>query len=408
MTKEKASIRLAMSLFTIYTLNCFGKLAFPAVTAALVDEMILTKTQAGLIGGMFWLLYAAGQLFGGVVSNRLSPYKLLTIGLIGSGICNILMAILPYYIPMFIFWGINGVIQFGIWPSVLKLVSTSVLESHRSKTYNILAYGFCVGSILGQLCTALVLTFLPWNVMFVCCGSVNLLMLIPVAICVRRYMPLLDSYEQEDTSGDKGKKKLPIGLILESGFVFFAILVCIKSFLDTGIKNWMPTILMETYSTSPSYSTLLSVIMMGVSLLGVSVGAKIYKTVKNSEAKMLCVMYVCVLPLMLLLLNFRNMNIFITTLILSLIALFIYGSGQAMLMYYPARLERFGLTSVVGGFMNSCAAFGNVLATSGNGTVADLFGWDACIIVWVSLTVLFIVLTVSLIPVWKKFLEKHT
>jgi len=111
---------------------------------------------------------------------------------------------------------------------------------------------------------------------------------------------------------------------------------------------------------------------------------------------------------MLLLLNFRNMNIFITTLILSLIALFIYGSGQAMLMYYPARLERFGLTSVVGGFMNSCAAFGNVLATSGNGTVADLFGWDACIIVWVSLTVLFIVLTVSLIPVWKKFLEKHT
>ena len=408
LTKEKASAYLAGSLFLVYTMNCFGKLAFPAVTAALVDEMILTKTQAGIIGGSFWLLYAVGQLFGGAISNRISPYKMLMIGLIGSGVCNMLMAVLPYYIPMLLIWAVNGIIQFGVWPSVLKLVSTSVLDSHREKTYNILAYGFCVGSILGQLCTAFVLAFLPWNYMFVFCGSMNLLMLVPVFVCLKKFVPLLDPYSPAESVGKSVKKKLPVALILESGFVFFAMLICIKSFLDTGIKNWMPTILMETYHTSPSYSTLLSVIMMAVSLCGVSVGTIIYGKVKKNEAKMLCVMYVCIIPLMLLLLRFRDMNIYVTTCILSLTTVFIYGSGQAMLMYYPARLERYGLTSVVGGFMNSCAAFGNVLATSGNGTIADLLGWDACIISWNTLTVLFVVLTLILIPTWKRFLKNHT
>jgi len=398
-------MQLGLTLFFAYTMTCFAKLAFPAVTAALVDEMILTKTQAGIIGGLFWLLYGIGQFFGGAISNRFSPYKLIYISMMGSGICNLLMSLVPYYIPMLIIWGINGMIQFGFWPSVLKLVSTSVLESQRPRLYNILAYGFCVGSILGQLTTAALLAFLPWNVMFLFCGVAVLLSTIPVVMIQRKTSGILDAPMLESAGGKK--EKLPFRLVLESGFVLFAILICIKSFLDTGIKNWMPTILMETYNTSPSYSTLLSVVMMVVSLLGVSVGVKLYEKVGKNEAKLLVVLYASIVPLLLLLTNYRNMNIYITTILISVITIFLYGSGQSMLMIYPSRFDKFGLTAAVGGFMNCFAAFGNVMATSGNGIVADNFGWDASILVWNGLTILFVVLALILIPIWKKFLRKH-
>ena len=65
MTKEKASSKLFWNLFFIYTANIIGKTSFSAATAALVSEEILTKTEAGIIGGGFWLnaLYVAiGEL----------------------------------------------------------------------------------------------------------------------------------------------------------------------------------------------------------------------------------------------------------------------------------------------------------------------------------------------------------
>ena len=55
MTKEKASSKLFWNLFFIYTANIIGKTSFSAATAALVSEEILTKTEAGIIGGGFWL-----------------------------------------------------------------------------------------------------------------------------------------------------------------------------------------------------------------------------------------------------------------------------------------------------------------------------------------------------------------
>ena len=64
MYKEKASTRLFILLFTIFKLNCFGKMAFSAVTASLVSEKIMTKTQAGTIGAFFWIFYALGQILG--------------------------------------------------------------------------------------------------------------------------------------------------------------------------------------------------------------------------------------------------------------------------------------------------------------------------------------------------------
>ena len=51
--REKASSRLFISLFVIYTIHIIGKTSFSAATVGLVDEAILTKTQAGLISGAY-------------------------------------------------------------------------------------------------------------------------------------------------------------------------------------------------------------------------------------------------------------------------------------------------------------------------------------------------------------------
>ena len=91
MTKEKASSKLFWNLFFIYTANIIGKTSFSAATAALVSEEILTKTEAGIIGGGFWLLYAIGQFLGAFLVNKMSPYTMIHICIAGATISNFLI-----------------------------------------------------------------------------------------------------------------------------------------------------------------------------------------------------------------------------------------------------------------------------------------------------------------------------
>jgi sugar phosphate permease len=110
---------------------------------------------------------------------------------------------------------------------------------------------------------------------------------------------------------------------------------------------------------------------------------------------------------MLLLLNFKNMNILIVTILMSAITVLIYGSGQILLMNYPGRFHLWGLTATVGGIVNAFASFGNVIASYGSGFVADNFGWSAMIVIWNALVLLFVVLTIIMIPMWKKFRRRE-
>lgn len=405
MLKEKASLRLFLCLFFIYTMNTFTKIAFSAVTAALINDGILTKTQAGTVSGVFWFIYAIGQFIGGTIANRY-PIALLKLGLIGGAVTNFLMAFSGGFIPMLVVWSLNGILQFGFWPSVLSLLSNKIIPEQRSKSFVYIAYCYGVGSILSHLCTATVLSTLTWNWVFICCGFVSLISAIPVIYMHKSLLPVLTDEDKKETS-KKEKESLPKGFVWKSGIVFFCIMFCIKSVSESGIKTWMPTILMETYGVTPSFTSVLSVVLLLLNLFGVSISSFIYRRVKENEVSALFVLYASIVPLMLMLTAFRSMNAYIATVIFSVITVMLYGSGQVLSTYYPSRFQKFGGTAFIGGVMNCFAAMGNVIAAYANGLIADLYGWDMIIRLWNIIIIVFVVLTIILTPIWNKFRKEQ-
>ena len=77
MKMKKASLELSIFIFISYTLYVMGKMSFSAATVGLVESGVLTKTETGIINGMFWLVYAIGQLIGAAIVNKLNPYLLI-------------------------------------------------------------------------------------------------------------------------------------------------------------------------------------------------------------------------------------------------------------------------------------------------------------------------------------------
>lgn len=402
MSKEKTSFKLFLCLFFIYTINVIGKTSFSAATVGLVDDAILTKTEAGIISGVFWLLYAAGQFVGGFLTDKISPYVLIEITIVISTIANFTLGFSENYVLMLVVWSINGIFQFGLWPSILKLVSTEIIPKQRMMATERLAFCYCLGSILSYILATGALAFLDWRYIFMFCGIISGISLFCTIYVQRKLSPILEEDEKKEIV-QKKSGKLTRRVVWESGLIFFCILVIVKSVVDTGIKNWMPTIMLETYGASPSFTSLLSVGLLVTNIFGVLLATYVYHKVKCDELVTLRILYVAIVPMLLLLLNFRNMNIYIATILMSGITILIYGSAQILLMNYPGRFHLWGLTATIGGIINCFAAFGNVIATYGSGFIADNWGWDAIITFWNVLILLFVVITIAIIPIWNKF-----
>ena len=96
----------------------------------IVDEGFMTKFQTGVISSVFWLTYAIMQIVGGVVVDKWKPEHFITIGMIGSGVANLLIYFFyENYIATLIIWSLNAVIQFGVWPAVFKIMSTMLIAN---------------------------------------------------------------------------------------------------------------------------------------------------------------------------------------------------------------------------------------------------------------------------------------
>lgn len=407
MKAERASKQLFWCLFVVYTINILGKMSFSAATVALINDSVLTKTQAGIISGAFWLLYAIGQFAGGFIANKMNPYTLINFTVISSMLANFIMGFSENFLIMLLTWGISGLLQFGLWPSILRLISTEIIPSQRMKSTEGIAFCYCLGSGISYVLAAVIFAMFSWEYLFVSCGIVIGLSYFVMAYAKKRLSPILKAEEEPVKVTVAARGKLTWGIVCEGGLISFCVLVTLKSIVDSGIKSWMPTIMLETYGASPSFTSVLSVILLVTNLFGVILAAFVYHKTKYDELMSLRVLYAMIIPMMLLLLNFKNMNILIVTILMSAITVLIYGSGQILLMNYPGRFHLWGLTATVGGIVNAFASFGNVIASYGSGFVADNFGWSAMIVIWNALVLLFVVLTIIMIPMWKKFRRKE-
>ena len=402
---EDASRKLFWCLFSLYTVNILGKMSFTVVTASLIDEAVLTKTQAGLINGVFWLLYALGQFAGGVLINRSNPYSLIKLAAASSMLANLLMAFEDNFTMMFVTWGINGVLQFGLWPAILRLISTQITREERGKATDWMAFCYCLGCTLSYLLSLIILAAGDYRYMFLCCSIVTGITLLAIIYAERRLAPLLGQKEAEVQANWAcvREERITWQTIWGSGLFFFCLMTVVKSMVDNGIKNWMPTILLETYAASPSFGSLLSVGLLLTNFLGVVLTTWVYHKVKCNELAALLILYVPILPMFLLLSGMGDIGIYFCTALMSGITILVYGSEQIFLLNYPGRFGKWGLTATAGGILNCFSALGNVAATYGNGYIADRLGWDAVIWFWMHLILLSVGIMLALIPLWRKF-----
>ena len=159
---KSASRRYFAFLFALYSITYMTKGCFSGSLADIVSEGILTKSETGLISAVFYLIYTPFQIIGGLAADRYSPEKLIKIGLIGGAVANAVIFFNQNYYVMLITWGLNAIVQFGLWPSIFKIMTSQLYQGDRTEMIFIMSLSATVG-LLGTFVTAAVVPAWQYN-----------------------------------------------------------------------------------------------------------------------------------------------------------------------------------------------------------------------------------------------------
>lgn len=415
MENERLSLFLFFSVAIIYAIIYMTKNCYSAAMVLLVEEGTLTKSQTGTISALFYLVYAPFQIIGGIAADKYSPYKLVIIGFLGAAISNALIVVNDNYYFMMIVWAFNGIIQFGVWPAIFKIVSTSLSPLHRRNGVFYITFSSTAGLILSYVLAGVVSS---WRMNFIV-SAIALFVATAYWIIAGKYMDK-KMVSKEDVHHGNPHLPEPVAhkneyegsmwkLIVSSGLVLILPVVVLQSVFSLGIQAVAPSMFRESYANSvtPSFASFLTIIPIIAGVMGKFVMKWIYSKKIYNECLFMIFCLLLIIPVFGGMLFVGKINIWIMVILVSLVVLIAAASAILPFNHVSVRFSRLGKGATVSGIVNAMSALGIVVANYVSPRVADAFNnnWVPVILVWIGFALVSALIAFAAFFPWRKFIK---
>lgn len=390
--KEKilsAGTLLFVACWAAYCASYLGRINYTAALTAIVADGVFSKSHAGFIGTVYFFCYGAGQIFSGILGDRVSPYKMIGAGLAGTVCANIIMPLCSSsYITMSIIWGLNGIVQSMLWTPVLYIIATVLPEEQRSRACLHIASSFPIGSLLSYVISAAAIKFASWHFAFFIPAGIIACIFVFWCLAAGKTSKILGRREkktlpvQENTGA-----KVSLGkLFIVSGAAVICVGILVQGMLKDGVTSWVPTLIKEKYNVSASFSVLLSAVLPIINLSGAWFATKLYEgPFKLNETAAAAFCFALTLIPLTGILFVGHYPIALCVIFFALFTTLITAINHLVITLIPVRFAKYGCASTVGGIFNSCTYIGSAISTYGFGAVSEKFGWTATVIFWIIL-----------------------
>ncbi len=410
---KRASLCLLVVCFITYSLLGFTRSAYTAAIAGIVNDGVFTKLDAGTINSSFYITYSLAQIVGSYFVDKISPFKVITIGLVGTVAANVVMSLSASFWVIFLARAVCGIAQFGIWPALLRIVSDYVCPDYKRRAMYIMPLGITVGTILSFFVASLLLDHGGWQSLFVV--SYASLLVIGVfylaAVLYARKKETEKPVEVTAKTDPAEAATAPTGtsnlrLILISGGVFILIASFCKSMVSAGISSWMPTMIMECYDTSPGFSSILTSIANFSNFVAIGWVVLVYPRLIKNRMVATGFFFALALPLLCVLLFIGQIPLALVVILIMFVNMFKNAIHQFFTVEIPVAYTPYNKSGMMAGIINVFACVGSMIAGTVYGYTADTFGWSATILLWAALTLVGLLACLAALPAWKKFVKK--
>lgn len=330
-------------------------------------ETGFSASHLGLIGAVFYGVYACGQLVNGYIGDRVRANRYILLALSGTLMCNLGMAFVHSFQLMMLLWGVNGIFQSMFWSTIIRgLAQNTIPEKRATISMGIslampAAYLVSWG-LLGQLLSS---ASSKWY--FVIPALVSLVMIGAWLILSRHY-----SFELTEEKKNNATIAETFRFLCEENLHWMLVVCFFHGLIKEGAAYWTPLLVGQLTGTGSISPFLLACVLPVANLIGI-VASRALLGGKESNPFLVIVFVFGGICLLCAGLMMSSHGLLIVGLI-ALVSGLCYANNTLLMSFIPMQYTRRNMVaSIIGVFDFSSYAgaaistyvFGKILAKAG-------------------------------------------
>jgi len=347
--------------------------------AYIVSETGNPLSRLSMLGTLFFIFYAVGQLVNGRLGDFAPPRAMVGLGLLVSAACNMLFGWTRAYWVLAAAWAVNGFALSALWGPMTRLMAYYFDERRRNRVSMIMMTSSAVGCVASWGFAGFVLARVGYRPLFFGTGALMLLYLAAFWLLLPRADIRPVPREMRRSGGFAGHREL-----------FAIIAVCaVMGYIKEGINFYAPYMLDE--SSAGGLSAALAVIVPVFSFAGSVLSAFLNRGAGTRIARLVSLLFGACLAALAVLYAAGAGGAFRAPLILAMLGIAsaaMYAVTTYLIGFYPMRFDRLNSVSYVAGLLDFFTYVGAGASSLTVGILFDRFGIGSVILIWTLLAAL--------------------
>lgn len=370
--KNKKSFIIFLVCYLAYTSIYLARLNLSVATPELIALNIADSAKIGILGSVFSVVFACGRLINGQISDKQPPWIMLTIGLLGAGLSNILFGLFPPFFAISLLWMTNAFAQSMMWSSILCVVSALYEESKAKKMSSYMVTSVAVGNILAIIVNTYIITKFGAGFAFIIPGVITIILSAFVIIFTKHI-----KNDAVDT-----KNHISLFSLLKNRDVTLAIVPTLfHGAIKDNITLWMTVYFVDKFNVNLAESALFVLFIPLIGFIGRLLFPLCYKLCGENEHNVSILGFIiCLISSVPL---FAMSNAVVAAICLSLAYAAISLINTSMVSIFPIRFSSTGNVASLSGLMDFITYLGSGIGSFVYGFVIEKAGYSPMYISWV-------------------------
>ena len=355
------------ALCATYGLLYLGRVNISLVLPLLAQDLDLSLAEVGALGTVFFWFYGMFQLVSGEVGSHVSPFRIISLGLLATAIINVLFSFQSSLILMLVLWGMNGIAQSGGWSPMVRILAERLDPREIKRASTLMPFGYVIGTALTWTLIGAVAIDGNWRIAFWLPG---LLLFVVLAL-----------WRQAGIDAPKTKSsgvRLSVIVSEARGIVFVMFVAALAGFVRNGSLIWLPSYILDTGLIAENMVGAVAALMQIIAIPGLLLAH--YRVVSSNQVFVTAVMLFAATGFAFLLVTASAGPVAILALGFALMLL--NGAFNLAIASIPLLMAPLGRASSTAGTVNMMATFSGGIAGFSIGALVELSGWQLVFALW--------------------------
>ncbi|MMZ57506.1 MFS transporter [Aneurinibacillus migulanus] len=202
----------------------------------ITKDFNLSPTQVGLVLSSFFIGYAFMQPIGGWLADKFGSKRILIMAIILWSLFTALTGIAWSFISLIVIRILFGIGEGSFPPASSVAIAEHFPKTERARAKTLLLSSTSIGSAVGALVVAAVVTSYGWRSMFIFLGFIGVVISILFWLYVRPSTQERENSKKQTANKVSVKQLLKIPTMQKLVIIFFGITIA-----GWGLNSWMPS-----------------------------------------------------------------------------------------------------------------------------------------------------------------------